>query len=321
MPAPYPHPEKILELWGEGHTCIQIGEALGISNSAVGRRLDSFGVTSEEKRVRGYKSRPRSPRKFDDEAILKTLLETKSPAKTAIIHNIGETTIYRILRRNDTDYQLRRAKATQYEVDKVIKIFLASNSIEQVEEAVSLTKNSIKKILTRNGVDWKEVIARQQQVDNNEFFINIVETYLDVKTIRKAAEIIGRTPRFIAAVLDYMKVERLPKPPSPSTKPSGSIRINTDGYILIKLPNHPCAMSGDWAAQHRAVYYDEYGPIPKGYIIHHINGIKNDNQLTNLIMLTRSEHHLFNHDLAEARVLIEREVTKRIEHELRKNAA
>jgi len=32
------------------------------------------------------------------------------------------------------------------------------------------------------------------------------------------------------------------------------------------------------------------GAIPSGYVIHHINGIKNDNRIENLQMMTPSEH-------------------------------
>ncbi|WP_406533400.1 HNH endonuclease signature motif containing protein [Methanobrevibacter sp.] len=42
---------------------------------------------------------------------------------------------------------------------------------------------------------------------------------------------------------------------------------------------------------HRLVYEDEYGPIPTGFIVHHINGDKENNNPSNLMLLTKSNHH------------------------------
>lgn len=41
---------------------------------------------------------------------------------------------------------------------------------------------------------------------------------------------------------------------------------------------------------HREVWEYHNGEIPKGYDIHHINGDRSDNDITNLQLLTRSEH-------------------------------
>ena len=42
--------------------------------------------------------------------------------------------------------------------------------------------------------------------------------------------------------------------------------------------------------QHRRVWFDCYGEIPKDHVIHHKNGNKKDNRITNLECLTRSQH-------------------------------
>ena len=46
-----------------------------------------------------------------------------------------------------------------------------------------------------------------------------------------------------------------------------------------------------YTADHRLVWEAENGPIPDGYIIHHRNGVKDDNRLENLEAMPRSEHH------------------------------
>ena len=42
--------------------------------------------------------------------------------------------------------------------------------------------------------------------------------------------------------------------------------------------------------EHRLVWENIHGPIPKGMVIHHINGIKLDNASNNLCLMSQSEH-------------------------------
>ena len=64
------------------------------------------------------------------------------------------------------------------------------------------------------------------------------------------------------------------------------IRIN--GYVqLSKLTN-----GERW--EHRSVYVEHHGAIPKGMEIHHVNGIKNDNRIDNLRLVTRGENMRHN---------------------------
>ena len=46
---------------------------------------------------------------------------------------------------------------------------------------------------------------------------------------------------------------------------------------------------GVWA-EHRYVYSRQVGPIPQGFVIHHLNGLKGDNRIANLFA-TRPQGH------------------------------
>ena len=57
----------------------------------------------------------------------------------------------------------------------------------------------------------------------------------------------------------------------------------TGKYRRIKI-------NGKSYQEHRCIWEHKYGIIPRGYIMHHLNGMKNDNRIENLTLVTYSEH-------------------------------
>lgn len=63
-----------------------------------------------------------------------------------------------------------------------------------------------------------------------------------------------------------------------------------DGYIMEKSKDHPNAIN-HFVRQHRLVMEKEIGRyLETNELVHHINGIKSDNRIENLKILTISEH-------------------------------
>ena len=52
--------------------------------------------------------------------------------------------------------------------------------------------------------------------------------------------------------------------------------------------------NGHFGRIHRAVYHYYFGDIPEGYEIHHIDENKANNDISNLVMMTKSEHRSFH---------------------------
>lgn len=64
-----------------------------------------------------------------------------------------------------------------------------------------------------------------------------------------------------------------------------------DGYVLIKVPEHPRAFRGGWYYEHRLVAENQLGRLLQTYeTCHHLNEVTFDNSPENIFVCTRKEH-------------------------------
>lgn len=72
-------------------------------------------------------------------------------------------------------------------------------------------------------------------------------------------------------------------------------RAKSSGYILRYVPEHPYANSRGYVAEHRLVVEEHLGVIlPREFVVHHINGVRDDNRIENLAIMTVGAHSAFH---------------------------
>jgi len=67
-------------------------------------------------------------------------------------------------------------------------------------------------------------------------------------------------------------------------------RTIDNGYVLRRVL--PTGEKGrPYYPEHRLVWEQVYGKLPKGWVVHHLNGIRSDNRIENLLAMPRNSHH------------------------------
>ena len=69
--------------------------------------------------------------------------------------------------------------------------------------------------------------------------------------------------------------------------------MRSDGYIEIRVESHHRARANGYVFEHILIWEQAHGkPLPKGWVIHHLNGVKDDNRISNLVALPNMKHCL-----------------------------
>ena len=94
--------------------------------------------------------------------------------------------------------------------------------------------------------------------------------------------------------LDWLKKNPLIGNKNPRWK--GGRKYDGQGYVLIYMPKHPRPSSKNYIYEHRLVMETHINRLLKSTeIVHHINGIRDDNRINNLMLFYSNREHKLHH--------------------------
>ena len=90
------------------------------------------------------------------------------------------------------------------------------------------------------------------------------------------------------------------KPGSENSNWKGGAMLKA-GYRLVMCPDHPLANKGGYVREHILVVEHAMGKrLRRGAVVHHVNGIKNDNRPGNLVVCHDDAYHNLLHTRTRA---------------------
>lgn len=174
-------------------------------------------------------------------------------------------------------------------------------SIKKIADELNVSGSCIAKYFKKYSINGKFGNAYRQQVtmlgmNDEEFKTFLIEQYSS-KSINKIAEELNVSPSIIYKYMDKYNIPRLNHLESckryADNKPIKKKKrvSHGDGYIKLYMPWHYRANQDGYVLEHIALAEQKLNRrLLPDEVVHHINGIKNDNSLDNLVVLTKEEH-------------------------------
>lgn len=193
---------------------------------------------------------------------------------------------------------------------RIVDLYVNENlGVRGITQELYLSTPTILTILHKYGVIRSQVEAQRLAADQKHKALDaqLRQLYLDEKLgIKRISQRFGLPHSLVQRRLKRMGILRTKSEAvnlayqmgrhtpsawakrgeqSPSWK--GGRRLTKDGYVLVYEPSHP----GAYILEHRLVMEKKLGrALLSNEIVHHINGVRDDNRRENLVVLSSNNH-------------------------------
>lgn len=188
------------------------------------------------------------------------------------------------------------SRGKQVDVDRVISLYKEGKSIAEVGRILGHHHGTIGYHLYKNNIEVIRKRNKYHEIKTED----IKQLYDSGMATTEIAEKLSLSPQSIyarllksghklrnnseALKLSYQRGRTLVKYGEENHRWKGGKSKDKKGYIYRKGANNKSVF------EHRMVWENEFGILPKGWVVHHLNGIKDDNRIENLCAMPRNEH-------------------------------
>ena len=162
--------------------------------------------------------------------------------------------------------------------------------MQQIGERIGCSTGTVKHHLRRQGIDARPLKKIDWPVEQMRHWYEV-----DRLTLQQIADRLGEKQKVVNKVAKRHGFQmRRTGPESGEGHPEwkGGRIVNKDGYIQVYMPEHP-GRKGKYVLEHRLVMEKHLGRyLLPNEVVHHKNGVKDDNRIENLEVFQSNAEHL-----------------------------
>ncbi len=178
----------------------------------------------------------------------------------------------------------------------IIKMYGDGKSMSEIARRLNTHHGCIAYHLHKTNTPTRKVYLRNPLIKTED----IVKSYLSGDSITEIAERVGISYQSISLRLfranikmrkhgetlkEMIKKGRIKiKSGKDSHMWKGGISLNKKGYVVIRIDKKE-------TLEHRYVWEKHHGKLPKNWLVHHLNGVRNDNRIENLQAMPKERHN------------------------------
>ena len=171
---------------------------------------------------------------------------------------------------------MRYSPETVEQRNNIPGLYAQGKSLRDIGRIVGLTVGAVHSILTRRGIKLRNVSSSLKTKYPEGRFGKAASNWKGGKTFQVSTQ--------------KKRADGRPREKYISPEQKGKFKLK-QGYIYVYAPKHPYATKRGYVMEHRLVMEAHLGRYLKpNELVHHKNGIKDDNRIENLELMTKGTH-------------------------------
>lgn len=178
---------------------------------------------------------------------------------------------------------------------------------EEIARELGVNKPQVKKALLGAGIQPRRSTSKYPLLNDKGWLIDAYE--IKLMSTEAIAKVVGCHSGLVYDMLKRLGVKmrsmseaQINSKRSGHNHPNwkGGRSVNCQGYVTVPAKDHPNAMPNGRILEHRLVAEKKLGRLlESNEVVHHIDGNKENNDPSNLVVFTREKHNLTHRELLD----------------------